>query len=83
MSSTLNTPEQFLVDFGKILRPETTTILIARLNPRQRDWFRCPTCNRRAGTLFIVGPPFGCRVCMGPLTRASGNPLKRESRNHG
>jgi hypothetical protein len=31
----------------------------------KRYWFRCPTCNRRAGTLFIVGPPFGCRVCMG------------------
>jgi hypothetical protein len=30
----------------------------------KRYWFRCPTCNRRAGTLFIVGPPFGCRVCM-------------------
>jgi hypothetical protein len=30
----------------------------------KRCWFRCPTCNRRAGTLFIVGPPFGCRVCM-------------------
>jgi hypothetical protein len=31
----------------------------------KRYWFRCPTCNRRAGTLFVVGPPFGCRVCMG------------------
>jgi hypothetical protein len=35
------------------------------LDGGKRDWFRCPTCNRRAGTLFIVGPPFGCRVCMG------------------
>jgi hypothetical protein len=31
----------------------------------QRYWFRCPTCNRRATTLFVVRPPFGCRVCMG------------------
>jgi hypothetical protein len=31
----------------------------------KRYWFRCPTCNRRATTLFVVGPPFGCRVCMG------------------
>jgi hypothetical protein len=34
------------------------------LDDGKRQWFRCPTCNRRAGTLFIVGPPFGCRVCM-------------------
>jgi hypothetical protein len=27
-------------------------------------WFRCPTCNRRAGTLFLASRPFGCRVCM-------------------
>jgi hypothetical protein len=30
----------------------------------ERFWFRCPTCNRRSRSIFIVGPPFQCRVCL-------------------
>lgn len=30
----------------------------------ERFWFYCPNCNRRTGSIFIVGPPFQCRVCL-------------------
>src|ERR1700719_3833263 len=30
----------------------------------ERFWFRCPTCDRRTRSIFIVGPPFRCRVCL-------------------
>jgi hypothetical protein len=30
----------------------------------ERFWFQCPTCHRRTGSIFIVGPPFQCRVCL-------------------
>jgi hypothetical protein len=30
----------------------------------ERFWFQCPTCNRRTGSIFIIGPPFQCRVCL-------------------
>jgi hypothetical protein len=30
----------------------------------ERFWFRCPTCDRRTRSIFIVGPPFQCRVCL-------------------
>jgi hypothetical protein len=30
----------------------------------ERFWFQCPTCRRRTGSIFIVGPPFQCRVCL-------------------
>jgi hypothetical protein len=30
----------------------------------ERFWFCCPTCDRRAGSIFLVGPPFKCRVCL-------------------
>jgi hypothetical protein len=45
----------------------------------KRYWFRCPTCNRPAITLFVVGPPFGCRVCMARLRESAGIRLGRDS----
>jgi hypothetical protein len=31
----------------------------------RRFWFHCPSCHRRTGSIFLVGPPFKCRVCLG------------------
>jgi hypothetical protein len=30
----------------------------------ERYWFRCPTCDRRTTSIYIVGPPFQCRICL-------------------
>lgn len=30
----------------------------------ERFWFYCPNCDRRAASIFVVGPPFRCRVCL-------------------
>ena len=30
----------------------------------ERFCLRCPTCDRRTRAIFLVGPPFQCRVCL-------------------
>src|SRR5947209_17652403 len=30
----------------------------------ERVWFCCPRCDRRTSSIFLVQPPFACRVCL-------------------
>jgi hypothetical protein len=43
----------------------------------ERFWFRCPKCDMRTASIFLIGPPFKCRVCLS-LTCQS----KRERHPH-
>jgi hypothetical protein len=48
-----------------MLLEQTVVIEVTRCTyGGKRYWSRCPTCNRRTSTSFVVGPPFGCRVSM-------------------
>lgn len=36
-----------------------------------RDWFNCPTCNKRAAKLYNVRGKFACRICHDLIYEAS------------
>src|SRR5437762_13949634 len=54
------------------------------LDSGKRQWFRCPTCNRRAGILFVVGPRSEERrvgkECRGRLWEYAWNRIRMRAR---
>jgi len=49
------------------LEPIRKTVLLTRTPCHfggERVWFCCPRCDRRTSSIFLVQPPFACRVCL-------------------
>jgi len=47
--------------------PIRRTVLLTRTPCHfggERIWFCCPRCKRRTSSIFLVQPPFACRVCL-------------------